>query len=61
MDSAPEGHPSAQAPHMTHLEDFFVSGFTVGMCHGQACVQAPQPMHFSVSTRRIPKIGRAHV
>ena len=40
MDSAPEGQPSAQAPHMMHLEDLWVSGLTVGMCQGQAAVQA---------------------
>ena len=44
-DSAPEGQPSMHAPHITHLDDFCVAGLTVGMCHGQAAVHAPQPMH----------------
>ena len=37
-----------------HLEDLPVSGLTVGMCQGQASTQAPQPMHLSVSTTRMP-------
>ena len=52
--SAPVTQPSAQAPHWMHLDDFFVSGLTVGICHGHAWVQAPQPTHFSVSTLRTP-------
>ncbi len=54
MESAPDGQPSTQAPHITHLEDFLVTGLTVGICYGQAAVQAPQPTHFSVSTLRMP-------
>ena len=53
-DSAPEGQPSAHAPHWMHLVDFFVIGSTVGICHGQACVHMPQPTHFSVSMRLTP-------
>ena len=39
-----------------HLDDLPVSGLTVGICHGQASWQAPQPMHLSVSTTRMPLV-----
>ena len=32
-----------------------VDPLTVGICHGQASWQAPQPMHLSVSTTRMPR------
>ncbi|SPZ00645.1 Uncharacterised protein [Proteus mirabilis] len=50
MCNAPVGHAEAHSPHKLHLPDFFVCGLTVAIIHGQAVVQAAQPIQRRVST-----------